>query len=42
MSCFAGIMSDVPPEIHTVEKCDFLTPISHPQIIYFFVKYLFL
>ena len=37
MSCFAGIISDVPPEIHTMEKCDFHKPITHSQIIYFCV-----
>ena len=31
MPCFFQIVSEMLPEIYTVEKCDFLKPIIHSQ-----------
>ena len=39
MPCSSRIISEMLPEIHIVEKCDFLKPIIHSQIIYFSVTY---
>ena len=33
MLCSSPIMNEMLPEIHTMEKCDFLKPIIHSQII---------
>ena len=33
MPCSSQMISEMLPEIHTVEKCDFLKPIIHFQII---------
>ena len=38
MSCSSQIISEMLPEIHTIEKCYFLKPISHSQIIQFSVQ----
>ena len=36
MPCSSRIRSEMLPEIHTVEKCDFLRSLIHSQIISFF------
>ena len=33
------VISEMLPEIHTMEKCDFLKSIIHSKIIYFSVFY---
>ena len=33
MSCYSHIISEIPPEIHTMEKFDFLKSIIHSRII---------
>ena len=37
MACSSLIISEMLPEIHIMEKCDFLKSIIHSQIIYFSV-----
>ena len=37
MPCSSQIISEMLPEIHTMQKFDFLKPILHSQIIYFSV-----
>ena len=37
MPCYSQIISEMLPEIHTMEKCDFLKPVIHSQIISFSV-----
>ena len=36
--CSSRIISEMLPEIHIMEKCDFLKSITHSQIIIFSVK----
>ena len=41
MACSSQIMSEMPPEIHTVEKCYFFKPITDSKIFLFSVVYVF-